>query len=495
MQLDLSHIDYTYPGAAAPALHGIDAVFPCGWTGIIGDNGCGKTTLALIAARLLKPDAGSVHPQLFSAYCPQDSTEAPPDLLDFASDWSREGRRVRDLLNIDDEWLWRYPTLSGGQQKRLQIACALRVRPDVLVLDEPTNDLDSDTRELVERALASFRGIGLLISHDRALLDALVERCLMFENGRAIMRPGGYTQVSGQATQERSTALKEREKARREADRLKAESRRRNEEAARQRSKRSRSGLDARDSDGRERIGRAIVSGKDGVAGKLATTMERRLVRAEAELDARQVAKRYEARIDDHGSMARGRYVAHVEEGAIQAGEFVLRTPELWVGPRDRVGLCGANGTGKSLLVRQLRETVPPSVRSAYVPQEVSAATRERALGLLRGHDAQQRGRILALVARLNSDPERLLDGASLSPGELRKLLLAEQLLRDPSFLVLDEPTNHLDVGSIEALQHMLVGFPGAVLLVSHDATLVEAVSTARWQTEAQDGSCRVRVI
>lgn len=87
-------------------------------------------------------------------------------------------------------------------------------------------------------------------------------------------------------------------------------------------------------------------------------------------------------------------------------------------------------------------------------------------------------------MARLNSDPDRLLDGDDLSPGELRKLMLAEKLVAEPNFLVLDEPTNHLDIGSIEALQRLLVGFPGAILLVTHDIRLAEAVGQTRWLIE-----------
>ena len=100
MQLNLTSISYTYPGGTAPALTDVSATFPVGWTGIIGDNGCGKSTLARIAARLLQPDAGAVSPQLFSAYCQQDSTQAPPNLADLASDWGQDGQRIRRLLHL-----------------------------------------------------------------------------------------------------------------------------------------------------------------------------------------------------------------------------------------------------------------------------------------------------------------------------------------------------------------------------------------------------------
>ncbi len=159
--------------------------------------------------------------------------------------------------------------------------------------------------------------------------------------------------------------------------------------------------------------------------------------------------------------------------------------PELWIGPTEHVVLTGENGTGKSLVVRAALASAPESVRVAFVPQDVGVGERERALGQLREHSPKRRGRILSIVAQLNSDPDRLLDGDDMSPGELRKLLLAEQLVQEPNFLVLDEPTNHLDVGSIEALQRMLADFPGAVLLVTHDRQLADAVTQTAWHTEA----------
>ena len=484
MQLNLTNISYTYPGAVSPAVRDVSVTFSSGWTAVIGDNGCGKSTLARIATRLIEPDSGTVGPKLFSVYCQQDSSLEPGNLIDFASDWNQEAQRARALLHIGDDWPWRYDTLSGGQQKRLQIACALYARPDVLVMDEPTNDLDAPTREIVSEALASFDGVGILISHDRELLDGLVYQSLLCDGARWIMRPGGYSKASDQAASERATALHDREKAMREVKRLKAEAQRRSEEAARQKGKRSKRGLDKRDSDGRARIGRAIVSGKDGVAGKLSAAMDERLARAESTLSENSVPKRYDRCISDFGEAARSSIVARVGPTRLLAGEFCFNVPQLWVSPTDHVVLTGANGTGKSLLVRAIIDSVPENIKVAYVPQVVASVERERALEQLRKHTQEQKGRILSIVARLNSDPDRLLDGDDLSPGELRKLMLAEKLVAEPNFLVLDEPTNHLDIGSIEALQRLLVGFPGAILLVTHDIRLAEAVGQTRWLIE-----------
>ena len=91
-------------------------------------------------------------------------------------------------------------------------------------------------------------------------------------------------------------------------------------------------------------------------------------------------------------------------------------------------------------------------------------------------------------MAQLNSEPERILEGGVVSPGEMRKLMLALGILESPELIVMDEPTNHLDLGSIEALERLLSAYPGALLLVSHDAALLEAATDICWQIRDSEG-------
>lgn len=503
--LALNHVGYTYPGAAHPALRDVSAAFPVGWTGIVGDNGCGKTTVAMIAVGLLDPDEGSVTPRLYGEYCPQDSSAEPATLYDFACDWDRDAVRLRQLLSIGDDWPWRYDQLSGGQQKRLQVACCLWRRPDLLVMDEPTNDLDAQSRAAICHALDEFKGIGLLISHDRQLLDDLVSQCLVFENGAVAMRPGGYTKAMEQAGLEAAAARHARDQARKEAARIQDEARRRNEEAQRSKSRLSARDVGKHDGSMRDKLGRAKVSGKDGVAGRASSVMSRRLSAAQAKLDASPAPKRYDYRFEAIGAPAASKTACHIEETVLAYGSaegadssendfgreaskvapaFALSAPELWVSPTDHVGITGPNGSGKSTLLRHALARIPEGVRVAYVPQDVSEARRSEALRKLREYSQADMGQVLSHVARLNSDPKRIIDGEDVSPGEMRKLILAELLLEDPNVLVLDEPTNHLDVGSIEALQGLVRSFAGAVLLVSHDMRLVDESCTVRWLLE-----------
>lgn len=294
MQLSLQHLAYAYPSCVNPMLRDVSATLPCGWTGLVGDSGCGKSTFARIACGRLTPDRGTVAPHLFSVYCEQDASAEPDALYDFAAAYDRDAVALRRDLGVEDDWPWRYDTLSCGQQKRLQVACALWQRPDLLVMDEPTNHVDAPTREAITAALARFKGVGLLISHDRALLDALCVQCLFMAEGRLTTRPGGYSQGRDQEELERGTALRQRERARREKKRLAGEAQRRREEASRAAGMRSCRNLDPKDHSGKERVKLAVYTGKDGVAGKLSSRMESRLSRAEETLAQVKVEKRYD---------------------------------------------------------------------------------------------------------------------------------------------------------------------------------------------------------
>ena len=482
MQLNLSSIEYTYPTAAEPALRGVSATFPQGWTGIVGDNGGGKTTLALVACGILLPDSGSVSPSLLSLYCPQDATEPPQNLEDFALSYDGHATRLRRDLGIEEDWPWRYGTLSGGQQKRLQVACALWADPDVLAVDEPTNHVDASTRQAISSALARFGGIGLLVSHDRELLDVLCAQCLFVAGGIATMRPGGYTLAEGQASLERASAVHAREAARKELARIEREAIRRREEASRSAGKRSLKGVGKHDGDARYKRRIAVVSGQDGKAGRLSSRMEARLALAEASLSAARVEKRYDADVWLDAAPSRRKVLLRMEPQVLTLGDATLSVPALHIGNADHIGLVGDNGTGKTTLVKRIVGCLPNGTRVLYIPQEPSGDDKHATLAALHDLPDARRGRVLSIVAQLNSEPERVLEGDTISPGEMRKLMLALGILDKPELIVMDEPTNHLDLGSTVALERMLAAYPAALLLVSHDAKLVAAATRVTWR-------------
>lgn len=495
--LALSHVAYTYPGAAEPVLHNVSVTFPVGWTGIVGDNGCGKSTLARVACRLLTPDAGAVTGPVACAYCEQDPSLPPTRLEDFACDYGAEAIRLRTELGIEDDMPWRFAELSFGEQKKLQVAVALWSNADVLVLDEPTNHVDAHTRREIIKSCASYRGIGLVISHDRELLDTLARQCLRFEGAghsgtaqRLTMRAGGYTQGNTTATVEQQNAQHTREQALREHKRLIAEQQAREVAAARTAKRRSAHSLDKHDSDGRAKRALAIVSGQDGKRGKLAGRMTTRVERATNVLASTKVDKRYDGNLWLETEPHPRPVLMQIPAGEISCGSHgKLALPNLYLGSRDHIGISGPNGAGKSTFIHHLIRMMPDDADALVIPQELSDIERNRFLAHIRGLDTGSQGQLLSLVAQLNSDPKRILTScingdANPSPGELRKLMLADGVLRTCPLIIMDEPTNHLDLHSIEALEAALSAFPGALVLVSHDAHFLAACTNRRWHIE-----------
>ena len=204
--------------------------------------------------------------------------------------------------------------------------------------------------------------------------------------------------------------------------------------------------------------------------------------------------KRYDADVWLDAAPSRRKVLLRMGPQTLALGDATLSVPALHIGNVDHIGLVGDNGTGKTTLVKQIVGCLPDGTRALYIPQEPGDADKRATLAALCGLPDARRGRVLSIVAQLNSEPERILEGGAISPGEMRKLMLALGILDAPELIVMDEPTNHLDLGSTVALERMLAAYPAALLLVSHDAKLLAATTGITWRIDGDGCEFCLRV-
>jgi len=488
--LSFHHVSFSYQAQTVPLIEDLTATFSTGWTGFVGPNGSGKTTLLRLAAGELSPVSGTIQRPGSALYCPQRTDFSTQEIEEFFRSEDGDAWRLRGLLGIEDEWLARWETLSHGERKRAQIAAALWRSPEVVAVDEPTNHLDRFARDLVAEALAGFTGVGLLVSHDRDLLDALCSQCLFSDPPGAVLRPGGYTEGAHQQELDRLTAQRRFDQARHEVRRLRREKQRRREKVQQDEGKRSKRGIGRKDHDAKEKIDRARVTGKDAAAGKQLHQLEGRLRQAELRHAQTSVKKDVEMGIWVDGARSERDTLFRLEGGRLPLGEkTVLEFPNLVMTPQDRIALVGPNGSGKSTLMGLILGSLTLGEnRALYMPQEVTAEDSRLIVAEARRLPREELGRAMVAISRLGSNPERLLETETPSPGEIRKLLLATGIARVPHLIAMDEPTNHLDLPSVECLEHALADCPCALLLVSHDYRFLRALATTVWTIEKTNG-------
>jgi ATPase subunit of ABC transporter with duplicated ATPase domains len=476
-------VSYRFESMSEPLLRNLGISFAAGWTGVVGANGAGKTTVLKLACGLLGPGEGRVQLPGDALYCAQRTDQVPGLLDSLIEAKDRGASEVKGQLGIGSDWVRRWDSLSHGERKRAQIAVALWQQPAVLALDEPTNHIDADARAMLIPALRDFRGVGLLVSHDRDLLDALCRFCLFLNPPDAAMRPGNYSAGRREALREEEYTRRRKELAKRNVTRLKIEAQRRRVRAQSADRKGSKKGLDPRDRDRRARIDLARLTGADGQAGKLAKRMQSRLGRARKAAEGIKVRKQYELGIWLGGERCKRDTLFLLRAGRLPlGGTRELHYPDLTMLPGDRIALTGANGTGKSTLVRYILSTMDlPAGRLTYLPQEIDLRSSCDILAEVRRQPSEMLGRIMTVVSRLGSRPARLLESVEPSPGELRKLLLALGIARQPYLIIMDEPTNHLDLPSIEYLEEALEDCPCGLLLVSHDERFLRRLTHTRW--------------
>jgi ATPase subunit of ABC transporter with duplicated ATPase domains len=483
LSLLFQNISFTYDRATRPIIRDLSVHFTPGWTGIVGANGVGKSTILKLATGALEPRQGRVQIPEFAIYCQQRTDHAPGRLGDLISSMDGEAFRIKGRLGVEDDWIQRWNTLSHGERKRAQIAVAMWRKPQVLAVDEPTNHLDATAQDLLYDALSTFRGVGLLVSHDRKLLDGLCHQCLFVEPPGAILRPGNYSQGLQQAQTDESAAQKQRNRAKQDFLRLKREAARRRDAASQAHRQRSKRGLASKDHDARGKIDLARVTGKDGSAGKRLDQLAGRLSQTRMKMDNIKVKKTYKMGIWMPGAKSKRNTLFNLPAGALALGsDQWLHYPDLSMQPDDRMALTGSNGSGKSTLIGHIMQSLNLDMNHVtYVPQEIEIPASQEIMARARDLPNEKLGQMMTVVSCLGSRPRRLLESVEPSPGEIRKVLLAIGIANVPHLIVMDEPTNHLDLPSIECLEQALTDCPCGLLLVSHDRRFLDALVNKRW--------------
>jgi len=384
--------------------------------------------------------------------------------------WQFESQAERVIARFSLDPDARVATLSGGQKKRLALAQALAVSPDVLLLDEPTNHLDIAAIEWLEDLLIESRMTLLFITHDRRFLDRVATRIVELDRGRLLSCPGSFAEYQRRKAQ----MLHDEEIANARFDKFLAQ-----EEVW------IRKGVEARRTRNEGRVLRLERLRRERAARR------ERQGRVELALDAGDKSGQLVAELQ-HVSK-------HFGEGAEQ--RTVVRDFSARLMRGDRIGLIGPNGAGKTTLLRIILGELQPDegqvrqgtkLQVAYFDQFRAQLDPEAALVdvISPGSDtvdiAGVKKHVISYLGDFLFAPQRARSPVkSLSGGERNRLLLARLFARPANVLVLDEPTNDLDIETLELLEELLQDYPGTLFLVSHDRAFLDAVVT---QTIASEG-------
>ena len=382
--------------------------------------------------------------------------------------------------------------LSGGQAARAGLASLLLSRYDVFLLDEPTNDLDLDGLDRLERFVAGLRAGTVVVSHDREFLARTVTRVVELDlaQQQVSVFGGGY-----------NAYLEERETARRHAREAYDEYAGRidnlQERARMQRAWMEKGVRNARrkatDNDKFVKHFRGETSEKQAAKARQTEKLIERIETVE------EPRKEWKLEMEIAVAPRAGAVVASVREAVVRRGSFVLGPVTLQIDWADRVAVTGPNGAGKSTLLALLLGRLAPDEGSAGLGPGVVVGEIDQARSLFTGAPTllrafgeqvsdQPEADVRTLLAKYGLTSRHVLRPAgSLSPGERTRAALALLQARGVNLLVLDEPTNHLDLPAIEQLEQALDSYPGTLLLVSHDRRMLDAVRVGR-RIEVVDG-------
>jgi ATPase subunit of ABC transporter with duplicated ATPase domains len=513
----VSDLGFAWPDGAV-VFDGLSFTLGPGRTGLIGVNGSGKSTLLRLIAGALKPARGSVEVFGSLGYLPQELTLRSGLRIDEAlgiaarlralAAIERGDASAENFAAVGDDWdvaeragatLGRLGLghlgldrtvgeISGGEAVLLGLAAQVLRRPDVLLLDEPTNNLDGGARARLYQAVASWRGVMVIVSHDRALLEHVDQV--------ADLRDGEIRVYGGTLADHDGAVAVEQEAARRAVRAAEGDLRKQQRELIEARTKldrRRRYGQKMWDNKSQPKI----IMGARKRAAQVSAGKHRIMHEEKIQQAQERLAEAGEAIWDDDeirvglpGTVVpAGRTVLTLSDVVLRNGAragLIVRGPE-------RIALLGANGTGKTTLLQAITGDLPPpegTVKAAvplrYLPQRLdllddAATVAGNVAAFAPGASVNTiRGQLARFLFRGDRADQR---AATLSGGERFRATLAALLLAEPppQLLLLDEPTNNLDLASSRQLAQALAGYRGALIVASHDLPFLHEAGIGRW--------------
>lgn len=435
--------------------------------GLVGQNGCGKTTLLRILSGEYQPDSGSV-----TLHCPvsivHQAGGQPPDPQ---SAKEKIDPYLRSLLAVKET------AMSGGERTRLALCQALSQSPGLLLADEPSQSLDGEGLSVLGEQLRSYPGALVLVSHDRTLLDTVCTCIWALEDGRLRVFPGNYSAWQAQRRQEREFMQFEYTQYQNERQRIRTEINKVRQQAGGMLTYPKRMG------NSEARLYKDIASRQQKNVQSRAAAMEKRL----SQLDEK---KQPEA--EPQVFLALGAYcpipsktALRVQDCTVRFGAHtVLEHASFSLPTGSRSVMLGKNGAGKTTLINELRQksacvrfsggAKPGFFCQGQENLDWEKDALENVLSVSSCNQAQARGilaRLLLPAGRIFR-PVKLLSG-----GERAKVALATLLAGDYNILVLDEPTNHIDLYAAKALEGLLAQWQGTLLIITHDRLLTQKIA------------------
>jgi len=469
--VEMTYLDKEILKIERLAVHQFDRI------GIVGKNGAGKSTLLKLLANNIKPTRGTVKLHVESGYFEQ--LEAPTIV---EADGALLGRLA--VPQYSEE-------LSGGEQTRLKLAQLFTHYYEALLIDEPTTHLDQEGISFLLEELRYYYGALVLISHDRAVLDALVTTVWEVNDGEVHVYSGNYSDYQAQKQLEREQQSHAHEQFVKEKNRL--------EKAAQEKMKKAKKIAQAGSMSNREanaKPNKSLMTKSKGTSQKAvhraAKAIENRMERletVEAVQEETQIVFRQSKTVELFN-----KYPIMADQLTLKVKDNVLLDKTSFQLPiGKKIAITGVNGAGKSTLLHHIANEgvnliISPKAKMGYFRQmSYQFKTNETVLQYVKKRTAYDEGflrNVLYAMQFVGTDLQRNVK--SLSGGEAIRLQLCQLFLGEYNVLLLDEPTNFLDIHALGALERFIVAYEGTVVFVTHDQTFINYVADLQYQIHAK---------